>query len=558
MNGLVEFNRWGALTLGCLLLGCGPATSSPGADGSDADSAGGTTGDETGGGSGDDSSQDGGSTGAETSAEDESTAAEPPFEPYPARGIGLSEVYANQGVGVPIVRDGDWVDGSGRNAALIPNRTTMIRGYWALDADFEPRPIMARLTITQPDGTIEHAERVFDVQGESSPSDIDSNMYFVVPGELLPVGVKFQIELFETEYGYESLPAPSQTAYPPQPGFLGVEDKDLALKVVLVPVRHTLGGSCPDAPEITDEEMQYLSDQLFQQNPVQRVEIERREPIDYSNSLASFNGILGFLADLRAQDNADPAAYYYGVVVPCDGGADGVGGQAISIPDYPTLDNAWTRVSMGRWYASLSSTANTFVHEVGHTQGRRHVYCNGSEGGPDPSYPYDSGDIGVWGFGVLDFTLHTPNNGKDYMTYCGNTWVSDWTWGKVLPFIEEITGWGAADVGPNPSRRVLVGLVDPSVPASEGGETWFVTQGSSEGMQTFGDEPMHLELPNGHQRTLEGVYGPMGDGDAYVVAVDLPPEVTINDSLRLTREHEGQALQVRSIRSGSNTLSLVQ
>ena len=560
MNGMVEPTKWLAAALGCALVACGPDSTSTTTSGdASAGGTGGTSSSDPTAGSSDSedptsqgaTSEDGSSGGADESG---TTAVEPEFVPYPARGVRLTEVYANQGVGVPIVRDGAWVDGSGRNAALVPERTTMIRGYWELDEGFEPRVIMARLLLTQPDGTVEEADRTFEVTQNSVPSQIDTNMYFVIPGELLPLGVKFQIELYETEYGYESLPEPEQTVYPPQPGFLGVEDKDLALKVVLVPVRHNQGAACPEAPEITDEEMQYLSDQLFMQNPVQRVEIERRAPVDYTGSLNSFSPLLGFLADLRASDNADPAAYYYGVVRPCDGGAEGVGGQAISIPDFPTLNNAWTRTSMGRWYASLSSTANTFVHEVGHTQGRRHVACNGDEGGTDPSYPYSEGDIGVWGFGILDFTLYTPTNGKDYMTYCGNTWVSDWTWGRVLPFIEEITGWGTSDATPDTSKRVLIGLVDPAT----GDETWFVTQGAAEGITTFGDEPMHLQVPGGPERTLDGVYGPMGDGDSYVVAVDLPPDVTISETMHLTREHEGQELVVSKVRAGGNTLSLAQ
>jgi len=555
MNGTVEPSKLLTVALGCALVACSPQDTTK-ANGSESASSGESTSEASAGGETETDPSVGTGTDAEatTSGAGESgtTMVEPAFEPYTARGIRLSEVYANQGVGVPIVRDGVWVDGSGRNAALVAERTTMIRGYWDLDDDFEPRVIMARLSLIGPDGTVETADRTFEVTQESIPSQIDTNMYFVVPGDLLPQGVKFQIELFETEYGYESLPEPEQTLFPPQPGFLGVEDKDLALKVVLVPVRHDRGPECPDAPEITDEEMQYLSDQLFMQNPVQRVEIERRAPIDYTNSLNSFSPLLGFLADLRVQDGADPAAYYYGVVRPCDGGAEGVGGQAISIPDFPTLDNAWTRTSMGRWYASLSSTANTFVHEVGHTQGRRHVFCNGDEGGSDPSYPYESGDIGVWGFGILDFTLYTPSNGKDYMTYCGNTWVSDWTWGKVLPFIEEITSWGAADVAPDASKRVLIGLIDP---ASDE-ETWFVTQGSAEGIQTTGAEPVHLRLPDGSARDLEGVYGPMGDGDSYVVAADLPPEVTVSPSLRITREHEGQQRVVSKLSAAGTEFSL--
>ncbi len=538
-----------AALLPCGLLACAaePSTATADAAGS------GGVGTEASGSTGAD--PDGSGGGTDDSADGSSTEPEPEFVPYPARGVGISEVFANQGVAVPIVRDGQWVDGTGRNAELIRNRNTLIRGYWELDEDFVPRTIRGRLTLVYSDGTEEVAEKDFEIEGPSRPAQIDTNMYFVVPGELLPVGVRFKIELFETETGYEDLPEPGQLSFPPEPGFLGVEDKDMALKVVIVPIQHDLGAECPEAPEVTDDELQFLADQLFMQNPVERIEIERRDTVAYTNSLASFGGLLGFVADLRATDGADPGAYYYGVVRPCDGGPDGVGGQAISIPDFPTPDNAWTRVSVGRWYPGLSSTANTFVHEVGHTQGRRHIFCNGEEGGTDPSYPYESGDIGVWGFGVLDFSLHTPTNGKDYMTYCGNTWVSDWTWGKVSPVIEEITSWDAQDGGAVPaSGQILVGLIEPAT----GDETWFTTVGSAEGRVVDGTEPMRFTSPAGDVQAL-GTYGPMGDADAYAVVVPLPETVRFASDLQITRTHDGEVHSVAAVRVGGGpTLQLAE
>ncbi len=69
---------------------------------------------------------------------------------------------------------------------------------------------------------------------------------------------------------------------------------------------------------------------------------------------------------------------------------------------------------------------------------------------------------------------------------------------------------------------------------------------------------MHLALPGGGERDLDGLYGPMGDGDAYVVAVDLPPEVTVSEQLRITCEHGGAQLAVSKVRAGNQTLSLAQ
>lgn len=480
----------------------------------------------------------------ETQGPDETAAEQPAFEPYAARGIRVTEVYANHGVAVPIVLDGQWVDGGSRNAELISGRNTLIRGLVALDPDFTPRDIQARLTLGYSDGHEEVATRTFFIETDSVANDLDTNVYFIVPVELIEAGMTFQLELLETTDEWRDLPEPAQVAYPPEPSFLGVEGSDMAIKIVIVPVDHDLGGECPEAPEVTDEELQFLADQLYMHNPVQRIEIERRDPIAYTSGLSSFVPLLSFLADLRAQDGADPAAYYYGVVRPCDGGADGVGGQAISIPDFPTQGNAWTRVSMGRWYNSLASTANTFVHEIGHNQGRRHIACNGTEGGVNPSYPYPAGDIGVWGFGSLDFVLRPPNSAKDYMTYCGNTWVSDWGWSRVVPFIREITSWDAQGAPAPSESQTLVGLFDPAT----GDESWLVTPGDASGLITDGTTELELTSGDGLRTSLEAAVVPMGDDDAFAVVTELPAELTIEDQATLQWRYQGRMRQVDQLR----------
>ena len=484
----------------------------------------------------------------ETESIDGSGSMPEPFEPYPARGVRITEVYANHGVGVPIVREGQWVEAAQRNAELIRDRNTLIRGFVAVDTDFVPREIEARLTLTYGDGREEIATRNVFIEGDSVPNDLDTNVYFIVPGELLPAGVRFQVELLELTDDWRELPEPDQVAYPPQPSWVGIEDSPMTLRVVIVPIDHDLDPQCPEPPEVTDEELQFLSEQLYMHNPVDEVVLERRDVVPYTGALTSFSGLLGFLAELREQDNADPAAYYYGVVRPCDGGADGVGGQAISIPDFPTQQNAWTRVSMGRWYSSLSSTANTFVHEVGHNQGRRHIACNGSEGGVNPSYPYPAGDIGVWGFGSIDFALRSPTSSKDYMTYCGNTWVSDWGWSRVVPFIREITGWASMDAASAEPGQVLVGLVDDAA----GSETWFVTSGLAEGLAAEGVEPLVLTERGGTKTSLEAARVPMGDNGAYSIVVQLPATVALDDLVGI--DALGHA--VPQVRLPGRTLSL--
>jgi hypothetical protein len=476
---------------------------------------------------------------------------EPEFEPIHARGISISFVEANHGVEVPIMRDGEWIDGPGRTAQLFKNRNTFFRALWELDDDFEPRDIDFQMTFFFPDGSSESATRRFFVGGPSSQAGAENSFSIAAPAEFMVPGVHFQIELFETDFGYEDTPAPAQTAWPEQPAFVGIEESEMELRVLLVPIKHELGSGCPDAPDPTEEEIDYLRKQLFNQNPVQHVEFMVHPGITYTSPLNSFGALLQTLAGMHDPD--DPGTYIYGVIRPCDGGPEGVGGQAISIPGFPTKDNYWARTSVGRWYGSLSATSETFVHEVGHCQGRRHVRCNGSEGGVDPQYPHEGGNIGIWGYGAKDGTLRPPSH-KDYMTYCGTTWVSDYGWQKVVPYIREITSWytEAAPEQPSEWSTILVGLIDPDA----GTEHWFTTHGSHAGRTMTADR---FEITTDVGVTeLDASIGPMGEGNAYNLVVELPKAMDLETARRITRIHgdDGRRTEVTEVRTGSTSLVL--
>jgi hypothetical protein len=150
----------------------------------------------------------------------------PPFEPILARGITIPEVEVNQGVTIPVVEDGKWVGGAGRNAPIVQNRTTLIRADWELGADWEPREIEARLTVQFKDGTTEVASKVVLVDGPSYPNDLDSTFWWMLPPELTLTGTKFQIELLETDFGQEDTPEPDPPPRAPLDGmgYVGIED----------------------------------------------------------------------------------------------------------------------------------------------------------------------------------------------------------------------------------------------------------------------------------------------------------------------------------------------
>ena len=278
--------------------------------------------------------------------------------------------------------------------------------------------------------------------------------------------------------------------------------------------------------------MQLFSDYMYMQNPLDRFEFEIHEPIDWDTELTDFDQLNAFMSELRFDEGALPETYYFGLVDVCSGGLGGAGGKAYGIPSDPVNpDVAYQRVSSGLSLAADWS-AETFVHEVGHSQGRRHVACNG-EGGPDPTYPHDGGDVGEWGFGVIDFNLRHPTAYKDYMTYCHPTWVGSWGWNKVYPVIQGLSEWdrdfpGGAPQGDPPlaaieqepySGSVLVGIV-----SSTGFERWFTAPGGVPGAELGEATQIELTMADGSTVVQAASVQQTQDGSpSQLIVTPLPP-----------------------------------
>jgi hypothetical protein len=120
---------------------------------------------------------------------------------------------------------------------------------------------------------------------------------------------------------------------------------------------------------------------------------------------------------------------YYGLV---DDGGGFMRGRSAGIPaciaSGPTGDHDWDwdfDGSYGDWYTG---------HELGHAFGRYHAEFCGARGGIP--YPYPNGQIGgpaadpdkFYGFNIETLDVYTPTLWKDFMSYCDNQWVSDFTY----------------------------------------------------------------------------------------------------------------------------------
>lgn len=134
-----------------------------------------------------------------------------------------------------------------------------------------------------------------------------------------------------------------------------------------------------------------------------------------SNANGAWQAVLGEILALRTAEGSQ--RNYYGIVkTSYQSGIEGISyiGAAASVG----YDG--------------SSAVDVVAHELGHSWGRSHAPC-GVSGSTDPSFPYPSGNIGVYGFDVATRTLYPPAT-ADVMSYCHPQWISDYTYKAVYSF----------------------------------------------------------------------------------------------------------------------------
>ena len=472
----------------------------------------------------------------------------------PARGISIVEVEANQGTRVALTdADGEWVGPDARNMKLVRDRDTLIRIHYVVDENWRERPVVARLTLDTGVGAPIVHEQTREVAGDSSRTGLERAFYFgltAAAGETMP-GTTIQVELLEPseDAALETPPEPDRprvVAPVDGPAWIGFESDAMQLKVLLVPIHYT-GGGKDTVPELDEAHAKQLVDALHERNPVQEVVYQIRGQIEYDKPLDNLGSLLPLMAAVKQADGADANVYYHAFidigcpVVGC--GAMGVAGIANLAGDSQAA--SLTRVGASVWWRSpntgtIAQTIGTFVHEVGHNQGLAHVACPGVQAaGPDPAYPYADGKIGQWGFGIRSFTLHNPTSSHDYMSYCGNTWGSDWTYAKAYARIQTLTQWdlGDASEGAEP-EPLLVGALYP-----DGAEEWFVLPGEFELESLVPDEQL-VFVRDGVRVEQPATIVRLSDGATRWVIGPMPAATTLAELDHVEHRHAGAVRRV--------------
>jgi hypothetical protein len=432
-----------------------------------------------------------------------------------AHDIDIALVELNQGVAITLARDGDWIAPQEREAPVVMGRDAIVRVHWTTAAGFEARPILVRLTLERLD-----REQPIVVE-QTAMISADGALDLVVDGADMVPGLRFRVALLEQDPAYVALPPSSSEPISPRDDSapIGVRLEPTAMKLVLVPLTLEWSG-CSTSVELAELAQRY-DDMAFQKSPTGMLTTEVREqPLVITSEPASIVDLLEPIQQLRAAEQADAAAYYYGVYEPCGALVDDLDGVApIAVAD-PAA--GWLRVGVGTLDGDLQRSADVFMHQLGHLQGLGHVECPGTTPTePDPDYPHASGLVGVWGFGLRDGMVRAPESAHDFMSYCydGN-WSSDWTWAKAFERIATVTSWEAAARPAVDDATILLGWL-----GADGHERWWTTSGRIPEQILSEDPVLALARSRGRVEAVASARLELPDAEGELIAVELEGEV---------------------------------
>lgn len=345
----------------------------------------------------------------------------------PSDVASIMSIDLYQGVRRPLMVDGS---PASSNVPIVAGREALLRIAYTTS---QPTTVTVVVHLGSNDPIVQTAA----LNGASTTPDLGSTINVTIPAQMMQPGLTYSVELLEPP---ELTSGTNPSSVYPASGEEALPVSNVGpVKVVLIPIAYGADGS----NRVPDTQVNNYRTRFQALYPVPDVEIEVHGAFQW-NSTVSANGsgwgsLLDAIVNYRQQNGAAYNEHYYGIFMPttsfssyCSGGC--VAGLSMLAED---PGDSWARAGIGVGYSGGGST-DTAAHEIGHQHGREHAPCDVSQS-VDPFYPHNGGAIGEWGYDLIRGELVSPTK-TDFMGYCQDTWVSDYTYNALFNRLQAVNG----------------------------------------------------------------------------------------------------------------------
>ncbi len=410
-----------------------------------------------------------------------------------APGVTIERISISQGVERELVDDGEELES---DTPLVEGRDALLRVFYSTDTDYDEGEVTGRLTLGD-----EELEWSGSLERVSYDDDLDTTINFEINGELVTDPLSWSVEVLQARSDDDN-----PDARYPADGLAETEvEGDVnVLRVVIAPFAYEFDGS-GRVPDTSPEQVERIQQYFHKLYPVSDVEITVREPEPWDSEISpdgsGWTGPGLRLLSFRNADGASDDVYYYGMFNPtetiqqfCMAGC--LLGVTLLNNTPPDTGSVTLRLALGVGFTEQAP--GIAAHEIGHAHGRPHSPC-GPPGNPpadiDPEYPYEEGNIGVWGWDLYEGDLLDPDDSTDIMGYCDDQWISDYTYRALHDRGQNVNvGWAL----PGPALTWDLLLVD-----GRGRGTWAA---STDRRIAGAPVDVQLEGPGGVTASTRGVF----------------------------------------------------
>jgi hypothetical protein len=364
-------------------------------------------------------------------------ACQPPPPPPNLRTVGVEETQATQFFasrlspcpdrpGQAPCRDND--------IPLVAGKATVLRAYVdVLAHPTEPITALTGVLETRPSGSPSPQIPITPYNAPIPPRRADQisrrnandTLNFRMPATRCHGRVDIRLTVFDALH-------PAESGFTAAPVVRTLEFVDTApLKIRLVRIHYANAARGMDIPPPTTADFWTTAQLTLRTYPIPGIVLVRDSVELYDGDFTSFfasggpaaqgttGTIFEILANLLNAENLSGDVHYVAL-----------------IPGFPANHTGASGWAVSRKQIAEVFDGHALAQEVAHDSGFPHHAPGCGAGDPDPNYPvydsYPSASIGEFGFDIVDSVVFDPAVTRDFMSYCGNPWVSPYTYLGLL------------------------------------------------------------------------------------------------------------------------------